>query len=526
MKTKKIIKIIGNLAASLNGKHIRQKLREEKETLHSILNRLAEGVIVADRKGKFLFFNPVAEQILGVGMQDIDSSQWTSVYGCYYPDRVTLYPSQQLPLARALRDEKVNDELIFIKNSKRPHGVLICVSGRPIKAADGSVCGATVVFQDVTENLHNESELRKLSSAVEQTADTVMITDKKGVIEYVNPAFEITTGYSREQALGQTPKLLQSGLHDAVFYQTLWSTILNGEPYRGTIINKKKNGDYYWSQQTITPMKDQAGKITNFVSVLKDISDLKQKQEQEFHLRIARELQQRYYNVNVEVPGFDIAGKTYPAVETGGDYFDLIEMKDGSIGIVIGDVSGHGIGSALIMTQTRACLRAYAKVEPDPAKLLDCLNQELAVDLDERHFVTLMFARLDPKSRSLEYASAGHLPAYLLKSSGETKQVLESTGIPLGIIEDYSYAKSDPITLCADDMIVFLTDGITEAHAVNKSEFGFARTLDIIRSFRYAPAREIIEQLYRSVRSFTKKQPQEDDITSVVCKVKSDEEVR
>jgi len=494
-------------------------LREEKETLESILNSLAEGVIVADKNGKFLFFNPVAEQILGIGLQDINTAEWSWVYGCYYTDMVTQYPSEQLPLARALRNEEVTNELIFIKNPLRPDGVFIRISGRPIRDADGSVSGGTVVFQDITEDKHNEAELKKLSNAVEQTADSVIITNKKGVIEYVNPAFEITTGYSREQAMGQTPKLLQSGLHDKAFYKNLWKTILRGKPYRGTIINKKKSGEYYWSEQTITPMKDYTGKITNFVSVLKDITELKEKHEQEFHLRIARELQQRYYKVKVDVPGFDIAGQTYPAVETGGDYFDFISMKDGSIGIVIGDVCGHGIGSALIMAQTRACLRAFAKVESDPGELLTYLNQELATDLDERHFVTLTFARLDPKLKSLEYANGGHLPAYLLENSGKTKQVLESTGIPLGIMPDYTYVTSDPITLCSDDVIAFLTDGITEAHAVNKAEFGFARTLDIIRAFQNAPARQIIEQLYLAVRSFTKKLPQEDDITSVICKV-------
>jgi PAS domain S-box-containing protein len=82
----------------------------------------------------------------------------------------------------------------------------------------------------------------------------VIITDKEGFIEYVNPAFETTTGYSREDALGKTPRILKSGEHDEEFYQKLWSQILSGQPYRGTIINRKKTGETYWSEQTTTPM--------------------------------------------------------------------------------------------------------------------------------------------------------------------------------------------------------------------------------------------------------------------------------
>jgi len=518
---KKLIEIIGDISGSLDGKRVKQVLHHNNETLQSILNSLAEGVIVANKDGKFQFFNPVAEKILGIGLKNVTSVEWSSVYGCYYPDKATPYPSEKLPLAKALKGQEIMNELIFIKNPERPDGVYINVSARPIKGINGSINGGTVVFQDITESKQNEKELRKLSNAVEQTADSVFITDKKGIIEYVNPAFEATTGYSREEVLGQTPKILQSGMHDKSFYQNLWKTILKGKTYRGTIINKKKSGKFYWSEQTITPMKGDTGKITNFVSVLKDITELKEKQEQEFYLSIARELQQRYYKVKVTVPGFDIAGATYSAVETSGDYFDFISMADGSIGIVIGDVCGHGIGSALIMAQTRAYLRAFAKVESDPGVLLTRLNQELVADLDNTHYVTLTLARLDPNLKVLDYANAGHLPAYLLNSNGETKCVMESTGIPLGIMHNYKYEKSKAIKLTSDDVVVFLTDGITEAHAINKSEFGLDRALNIIRSHQNETARQIIVQLYQAVCSFTKRQTQEDDITSIICKVNS-----
>ncbi len=374
-------------------------------------------------------------------------------------------------------------------------------------------------IEDITANKIDRAELRTLLNAVEQTADSVVITNKTGIIEYVNPAFVKITGYSRNEAVGQTPRILKSEKQSKSLYKKLWETILSGNSFWGTIINKKKNGELFVSRQTITPMKDKNGEITHFVSVLKDITELQNQREQEALLKIASELQQRLLKAKISIPGFDISGKTYSAVETCGDYFDFILMKDGSIGIVIGDVSGHGIGAALIMVQTRAYLRMIAKLETDPGVILTQINQILKDDLDDTHFVTLIFARLDPKRNLLEYVSAGHIPAYLLKNSGVKVEMLESTGLPLGIVKDYIYYKSKPINLAQGDILAFLTDGIIEARSSDENEFGYERTLDIIKSYRSSTAEQIIEQLYRATRSFVNNETQEDDVSSIVCKV-------
>ncbi|MDE2089474.1 MAG: diguanylate cyclase, partial [Gammaproteobacteria bacterium] len=115
--------------------------------------------------------------------------------------------------------------------------------------------------------------LRKLSGAVEQTADSVFITDLDGRIEYVNPAFEALTGYTQKEILGKTPALFKSGRHDRVFYERLWSTILSGQVLMALFINKKKNGELYYEEKTITPLKDTKGAITHFVSTGRDITE-------------------------------------------------------------------------------------------------------------------------------------------------------------------------------------------------------------------------------------------------------------
>ncbi|MFC1569807.1 SpoIIE family protein phosphatase [bacterium] len=505
-----------------NGKHIEHKYREENKTLKSVLNSLSEGVIVADETGKFLYFNVSAQEILGIGSVDVKIEDWDSVYGCFYPDTTTQFPSDKLPLAKAIQNQHVLDEIIFIRNSERPQGVYINVSASPLRDNKGHVKGGTVIFRDVTEKKFNERELKKLSSAVEQTADSVVITDRRGIIEYINPAFEKTTGYSEDEALGQTMSILKSGKHDGAFYKKLWSTILNGNSYEGIIINKKKNGDLYSSEQTITPMKDESGRIKHFVSVLKDITQLLKQQEQDVQIRIARNIQQQLFESHVALPHFDFLGSTIPAAETNGDYYDVIPMSEEVYGLVIGDVSGHGIGAAMIMTQTRAFLHAFSKHETDPGVLLTWLNQELVRDLGETHFVTLVLIRIDLKKKRMDYASAGHIPGYLLDASGKIKQVLESTGIPLGFIADYQYEKGSCFELDPEDLIVLLTDGIVEAHDSDENEFGSDRALELIRSNKDAPIPQLIETLHQAVLDFSSDLEQEDDITSIICRYKPD----
>ncbi len=129
-----------------------------------------------------------------------------------------------------------------------------------------------VVARDVTHQQQNQAVCRKLSSAVEQTADSVVITNREGVIEYVNPAFVATTGFSPEAAIGKTPRIVKSGRHSPAFYEQLWSTILNGEVFRAVLTNRRQDGEIYYEEKTITPLRDADGEITHFVSTGKDVT--------------------------------------------------------------------------------------------------------------------------------------------------------------------------------------------------------------------------------------------------------------
>ncbi|RMF84105.1 MAG: hybrid sensor histidine kinase/response regulator [Nitrospinota bacterium] len=144
---------------------------------------------------------------------------------------------------------------------------------------------ATALEHRITAQEKAEASLRLLSRAIEHTADSVMITDTHGVILFVNPAFERLTGYSREEAVGNTPRLLKSGQHSPEFYKTLWTTICAGQTFQATFVNRRKDGTLYYEEKILTPVKDDQGHIVHFVSTGRDITERKQAEEERERLQ-------------------------------------------------------------------------------------------------------------------------------------------------------------------------------------------------------------------------------------------------
>ena len=152
----------------------------------------------------------------------------------------------------------------------------------------------SIFAHDITERQHAKAEMSKLSRAVEQTAESIYITDAQGVIEYVNPAFERITGYRRAEVLGKTPSLFKSGRHAPEFYERIWQTILAGEVYSDILINRRKDGTLYYEEKSITPLFDEKGQITHFISTGKDITERMQAEERLHHLA--------YHDVLTDLP--------------------------------------------------------------------------------------------------------------------------------------------------------------------------------------------------------------------------------
>lgn len=233
----------------------------ELNTLNeSLIKTIPFGMDIVDEEGNILYQGPKLEAIFGKGA--IGRKCWE-----LYRD------NKQRCVDCPLRKKVIAGETATIESD----GVL---GGRTFQISHTGMVyqgkkAILEIFQDITERKQAETMLEKLSAVVRQTADLVMITDKNGKIEYVNPAFETHTGYTTEEIIGKTPGILKSGAHDRVFYERLWASILSGEFFRDVLVNKKKNGELYYSEKTIAPIKNAQGDITHFVSTDKDITDYK-----------------------------------------------------------------------------------------------------------------------------------------------------------------------------------------------------------------------------------------------------------
>ena len=236
-------------------------------------------------------------------------------------------------------------------------------------------------------------------------------------------------------------------------------------------------------------------------------------------LREAREIQQRLFPASPpKRAGFDIFGASFPVDVMGGDYFDYFPVQDETLGIAIGDVCGHGFGPSLLMAATRAYLRALMLTETTVGAILTLANRALAADVSEGRFVTLLLARLEPRTGSFVYANAGHPSGYVLAPSGEVKAELESTGCPLGLSTEIEFEDTPARALCPGDLVLLLTDGVVEASRPDLSIFGVDRALAIVRQHQGERAEDVVRALYAGVRDFAGQQGHLDDITAMVIK--------
>jgi len=241
----------------------------------------------------------------------------------------------------------------------------------------------------------------------------------------------------------------------------------------------------------------------------------------ELRLLAAREVQEQLLpKTPPSLTGFNFGTVWHPAEFAAGDYVDYVPMADGAIGVVIGDVSGHGLDAALLAVATRAYLRPLAEIHDDLSRILASLNAVSARDGGgEGRFVTLLLARLDPRRSTLTYGNAGHPSGYVLDFSGAVKAQLDSASLPLGVVAEAEFPTRGPIQLAPGDIVVLLTDGVLEAASATREMFGAERVLDVIRGNRTRSAQSIAEALYHAVRQHVGRDAMTDDLTATVIKV-------
>jgi sigma-B regulation protein RsbU (phosphoserine phosphatase) len=225
-----------------------------------------------------------------------------------------------------------------------------------------------------------------------------------------------------------------------------------------------------------------------------------------------------------DVHGLDVAGRNVSCDEIGGDYFDFLwrrENPDGPFSVVVGDITGHGVDSALLMTSARAFLRMRASQPGTISDIVSAMNSHLTQDvLETGRFMTLFYLTVDPQKNRIDWVRAGHDPALLYDPQQDAFSELMGTGMALGVNDAFKYPENRHEGLVDGQIIAIGTDGIWEAFNKKGAMFGKKRFKEIIRQNAAADADDILNAVYNEIDQFTEGQKTEDDITLVIIKIK------
>ncbi|NOY77150.1 MAG: PAS domain S-box protein [Calditrichaeota bacterium] len=257
---------------------VEKSLKQTQDKLSNILYTVSDGIISVNRENKIIVFNKGAERIFGYDHTEMLGKDIRSLV----PDTLK---EKVLRVLGSIFQGDASTPLLkkqFEVQGRRKNGDIFPIEISVSKLVMGDEIIITAVLRDISERKRIESQLRKLSQVVEQSPLSVMITDRAGTIEYVNPAFTQITGYSAEEVIGKNPKILQSGKTTPNIYKTMWDRVASGEIWQGELLDRKKSGQEYWALSLISPIKNKDGLITHYLGIQEDITRQKKLEEQLF----------------------------------------------------------------------------------------------------------------------------------------------------------------------------------------------------------------------------------------------------
>jgi len=236
-------------------------------------------------------------------------------------------------------------------------------------------------------------------------------------------------------------------------------------------------------------------------------------------LNLAQEVQQNLLPQRLpRLESIDVVGRSLYCDETGGDYFDFLELSENRLGVVVGDVTGHGVAAALLMASVRGFLRARAALSESAAEIITGVNRLTSVDTAETgQFMTLFYLVLDPQTRRITWVRAGHDPGLLYCPAADRFEELSGAGMALGVDEDWQFEDFGR-TVEPGQIVLLTTDGIFEAHNPAGEMFGKDRFKAVVRQNAGLEAEGLRKAVFEAVAEFRGAEPQEDDITLVILK--------
>ncbi|MGD9083735.1 MAG: SpoIIE family protein phosphatase [Desulfobacterales bacterium] len=368
-----------------------------------------------------------------------------------------------------------------------------------------------------------EAALRKSEEKYRRIVTTAgegfILMNEDLVITDANQAYCQLIGYTKDEIIGKTP--LDLATDDFKQYmQVHQEKILSKEYRRFECSLVARDGRHIPVIVHGNTLRDDGGNVIGNMAFVTDMT------EQKKALALAAEVQKSLLpQASPRIQGLDVAGKNVSCEEIGGDYFDFLgknEYPDAPLSIVVGDITGHGVDAALLMTSARAFLRMRAAQSGNISDIITEMNRHLALDvLDTGRFMTLFYMAIDPPKDHLQWVRAGHDPAILYDPGQNTFEELAGTGIALGVKDDFRYETYRKTGLADGQIVAIGTDGIWEACSPGGEMFGKRRFQGVIRDYAKENASNILSAVYDKLDHFTRGLKSEDDITLVIAKVQN-----
>ena len=249
-------------------KRIEEEIKQNEKQYRTLIENQSEGLWIVDLNEQVIFSNPSADEIFGTSLTGKNLKNFTDEFN---------FNIVKIQTQNRIKELKNSYEIEVIRSDGKRRNILINAS--PYHDKSGEIVGGFGVFTDITEKIYTEEQLRILSRAVNQSPNSIMITDIKGNIEYVNPKFTQVSGYSFIESVGKKPNFLKSGFTSIDIYSKLWVTITSGKEWRGELLNKKKNNELFWELVSISPIVNDENKVSHYVAIKEDITDRKKAEE-------------------------------------------------------------------------------------------------------------------------------------------------------------------------------------------------------------------------------------------------------
>jgi len=393
--------------------------------------------------------------------------------------------------------------------------------------------------------MNKENNPSSYISLLEQAANTTLegitvstMSEEDRPLIYANEGFERLTGYTIEEVVGRNCRFLQGDETEEAAVQEIRNAIKKGIECTVELLNYKKDGTPFWNRLSLTPLKNNDGEVTHYVGIQSDITELKEtkkrlelanKDLEVFHERITSDLSQARKAQQFILPDnlpknnkISFSFRHEPMDQIGGDYYDIIEIRDGVFGILIADVTGHGIPAALLTFMTSLAFKNSVQDYTSTEQVVSSTNEKLINKMPKGAFITMFYAIYDSNTRDLTYTQAGHPQGYILRPNANEVIPLSTGGSLVGVFsKDKITYGEDKKTLQAGDKVILITDAIIETRNKENQMIGIDNLGRFLVTNSADTISDIVEKIYQYGLEFSGKSSYDDDFTVVGFEVLS-----